>query len=117
MSIHSSSTAEEIGHGMHNAIGGLGQATIAAWMISRQDGARRDAENAAAANGARAGVLRSTVHGLREQIAQERHDHREELLDAKADADFFRSENSKLAARIAQLEAAVRYLDDQRRAA
>ncbi len=109
--------AENIGHGMHSAIGGVAQAAIAAWMVSRQDTGRRDAENAAAAQGARAGVLRSTVHGLREQLADERAAHREQVLDLTADNDFFRSENSKLAARVAQLEAAVRYLDAQRRAA
>lgn len=117
MSIHSSSSADGIAHGMHSAIGGIGQMAIAAWMLSRQDAGRRDAEQAAAAQGGRAGVLRSTVHGLREQLADERAAHREEVLDLTADNDFFRSENSKLAARVAQLEAAVRYLDAQRRAA
>ncbi len=99
--------ADHVAGHMHGAIGGVAQAAIAAWMVSRQDTGRRDAENAAAANGARAGVLRSTVHGLREQIAQERYEHREEVLDLKADVDFFRSENLKVTARMAELEAVV----------
>ncbi len=90
MGIHSSSSPDCIAHGMHSAIGGIGQAAIAAWMVSRQDDARRSAEDAAAAQGARASVLRSTVHGLREQIADERAAHREEVLDLQADAALSR---------------------------
>lgn len=108
--------ADDVSGHMHGAIGGVAQAAMAAWVISRQDAGRRDAEQAAAAQGARAGVLRSTVHGLREQLAEERHQHREAILDAQADADFFRGENAKLMARVAQLEGAVRYLDAQRKA-
>ncbi len=115
MSIHSSTSAESIASGMHSAIGGIGQMAVAAWMLSRQDAGRRDAEQAAAAQGARSSVLRSTVHGLREQLADERAAHREEVLDLRADATFFRSENAKLAARVAELEAAVIQLDGQRR--
>lgn len=107
--------ADDVSGHMHGAIGGLGQAAIAAWMLSRQDAGRHDAEQAAAAQGARAGVLRLTIHGLREQIAEERHQHRAEVLDLQADVSFFRNENAKLLARIAQFEGAVVQLDGQRR--
>lgn len=115
MSIHHSHSAGSVATGVGGALGGVGQAVAAAWMLSRQDAGRQDAENVAAAEGARAGVLRSTVHGLREQLAQERHDHREAVLDLQADADFFRAENIKMTARMRQLEDAVVQLDAQRR--
>lgn len=102
---------DDIGHSMHGAIGGVAQAAMAAWILSRQDAGRRDAEAAAAAQGARAGVLRSTVQGLRRELADQRAADREVVLDAQADADFFRGENTKLMARVAQLEVALVRMD------
>lgn len=116
MPIHNCTGPESVGSAVGGAIGGLGQAATTAWILSRQDTSRCDAEQAAAALGARAGVLRSTVHGLRTQVADERAAHREELLDLQADADHYRVENATLMARVTELEGAVRYLDALRKA-
>ena len=102
-----SNTADDIAHGMHGAINGVAGAAIAAFAFSHADGARRNAETAAASQAARAGVLRSMVHGLRREGADLRAAHREEVLDLQADAAFFRSENIKLTERVKQLEAAL----------
>ena len=106
-----STVADQIGHEMHDAIGGMAQAAMAAWIISRQDAGRRDAEAAAAAQGARALVLRGTVHGLRRDLADQRAERREQILDAQADAAWYRAENARLHDRVAQLEAALVNMD------
>ena len=116
MSIHGSYDADGIAAGMHSSIGGIGQAAVAAWILDRQQDDARRIQNAAACIDARSGILRNTVRDLREQIAQERHAHLEEVLDLQADLEVFRSDSVALRERVAQLGAAVVQLDGQRRA-
>ena len=87
--------ADEIGGHMHGAIGGIANAAMAAFVLSRQDGDRRAAQQAAcsaAASRARAGVLDRTNEDLRERLA-----------DAHADIEFLEEQNAALRAQVAEL--------------
>ena len=96
MSIHSSSSADSIAHGMHGAIGGIGQMAVTAWMLTRQQADARRIENqaacATAASRARAAVMTRSAEKLRERLA-----------DAAADLDYLEDENASLRAQGAEL--------------
>ncbi len=105
MSIHGSHSADSVATGMHLAIGGIGQAAIAAWMLSRQQADILRAENAAAcataASRARAAVMARSAADLHERLA-----------DAHADVGFLRDDNATLRRRVAELEQRCQILAD-----
>lgn len=108
MSIHSGYGAQGAIHGTGGAIGGLGQAAILAYALSRQDCDRRAAQAAAcsaAASRARAGVLDRTNEDLRERLA-----------DAAADLEVAGSEIEILRRQVTELTEDRRILADAVRA-
>lgn len=108
MSIHDGYGAHGAISGTGSAIGGLGQAAIMAFALSRQDGDRRAANAAAcqaAAERARSGVLLSATETLRERLA-----------DAAADLEVAEGEIGILRRQVAELTQHRQILADALRA-
>lgn len=99
--------ADELGHSMHGAISGLVNAAVTSLAMNRQMSAARNEAAYAAADGARIGVLRSTVDQMRRKSADDRASARDDLLAVQDEAAFWRSEYEAMKARAIAAEAVV----------
>ena len=115
-----SHTADEIAHDMHSSIGGVAGAAFTAWVLSRDDAARRQAVDianrnaaAAAAHRARAAVLYQSNAALRERLA----DAADDLEVAEAEIYALRKQVAELTTHRRVLAAEVTKLRGARVAA
>ncbi|WP_419729590.1 hypothetical protein [Lichenicola sp.] len=108
MSVHDCHSPESVGSAVGGAIGGLGQAAILAYALSRQDGDRRAAHNAACAE--------AGARGRANALARTNEDLRGRLADACADLGVAESENEILRRQVAALTEDRRILADAVRA-
>ena len=97
--------ADEVAHGMHGSIGSIAGAAFTSWLLSRDDGARRDARAhaaSAAAFRARSSVIGGANAALRERLA-----------DTQADLEAERGIAKDLRIQLAEAQAHRRTLADE----